>query len=593
MKKALSQYGKLVDIIESTKDDTYVCPVCKEELIRNFGVDRQYFSHPNGKGEDCELKLKLMVKDEDKLLSQSEIDILNKEYYNKNFNDVHIELSDYISKEGYCLTKEQKDIIFSKEDRIKISALAGAAKTSTLYYYAKEKPFKKILYLVYNKAMKDEAERTFGNLRNVVIKTIHGLGFGYVGNFYKQKLTFNYGVVDIIKDLNLDWNRDMELATKIDRMMKEYMLSDALEFEDINMFKDINGRHTEERDLIIRLCNKLWELKKKYNNNIKVEHDFYLKLFHLSKKQLNHKYDIILLDEAQDSSTLVLDILKSSNVPSIVIVGDPYQQLYSWRNATNIMPLFEGKEYKLTTSFRVSQNIANIANAIIKDICKTDINMKGFNIKQKIVHDFDKSKPYVCLCRTNAYIFAEVCEVISNNKNAKIYFEGGFQSYSFNNIKDAYFFYKGHKVKNPLFNKFKNYYEMVDYAKKTNDLEILALDRMIEKYGSIIPDVVDNVKYNSTKNKDEANVLFSTIHRSKGMTYSIPVYISDDHFEIENVFKKEYINKEDKNDFNINDFYEEMCIVYVAITRCAGEIIFSDKLKDYLLLRWKFFNDKL
>jgi hypothetical protein len=73
LKKALSQYGKLVDIIESTKDDTYVCPVCKEELIRNFGVDRQYFSHPNGKGEDCELKLKLMVKDEDKLLSQSDL----------------------------------------------------------------------------------------------------------------------------------------------------------------------------------------------------------------------------------------------------------------------------------------------------------------------------------------------------------------------------------------------------------------------------------------------------------------------------------------------------------------------------------------
>jgi len=971
LKKALNQNGKLVDIIESIKEDTYICPVCKEELIRNFGVSRQYYSHPSGKGDECELKLKIMIKEDEELLSKDQIDILNREYYNKNFDDVKIELSDYMSKEGYYLTKEQKDIIFAKENKIKISALAGAAKTSTLYYYAKERPFKKILYIVYNKAMKDEAEHTFGNLRHVTIKTVHGLAFGYVGTFYKHKLTFNYGVVDIIKDLNLDWNHDMELATKIHRMMNEYMLSDVLNFEDIELFKNENGQSTTERDIIIDFCKKLWKLKKDYNNNIKVEHDFYLKLFHLSKKKLNHKYDIILLDEAQDSSKLVLDIVKSSNVSGIVIVGDSYQCLtegtlistpngkvkienisiddevnvacgfgdktigkvesinkseinekivrittengnviegtinhmifgkidgynigegkyyvylmfkknygyrigitsslrklnnknqngfmarinaergdklwilkvcdnmedaiyyenfysfeygipqmvftsdntkvisqttinnifknidtysrvkklfndlylfeeyphyipqsstgingerlrvsftmfgnkiiskksgyssekifnlhphemsinttnmdfvkcaskymsfskkratnsgneyfsgrkkhtlydecwntvenivfdmknigydiepnikakltddkfdlipltnvikgmiipietengisnekvikverfdykgyvydinvpyyrnyiangivvhnclYGWRKATNIMPLFEGKEYKLTTSFRVSQNIANIANLIIKDICKTEIDMKGFNTKQKIVHEFNKNKPYVCLCRTNAYIFAEVCEVISNNKNAKIYFEGGFQSYSFNNIKDAYFFYKGHKVKNPLFNKFKNYYEMVDYAKKTNDLEILALDRMIEKYGSIIPDVVDNVKYNSTKNKDEANVLFSTIHRSKGMTYSIPVYISDDHFEIENVFKKEYINKEDKNDFNINDFYEEMCIVYVAITRCAGEIIFSDKLKDYLLLRWKFFNDKL
>ena len=972
MKKALNQHGKLVDIIESTKDNTYICPVCKEELIRNFGAKSQFYSHPVSKGNECELKLKLMIKDGDKIFDEEDVNILNREYYDKNFNDIQIELSDYMSEEGYYLTKEQKEIIFSKEDKIKISALAGAAKTSTLYYYAKERPFKKILYLVYNRSMKDSANNTFGKLRNVTIMTIHGLGYQHCGKFYKNKLTFNYGVVDIIKDLNLNWNRDMELAVKINEMMKEYTLSDVLDFNDLNMFKDINGKITNEREEIINLCKKLWDMQLKYKNNIKITHDTYLKLFQLEKTNLSNKYDIILLDEAQDSSMLVLDILKSSNVKGIVIVGDEYQCLtegtlistpnkkvkienisigdeinvacgfgektigkvesiykseinekivrittekgniiegttkhmifgkidgynigegkhyvyimfkkdygyrigitsslrklngkdvngfvarinaergdklwiikvcenmeealyyesyysfkygipqtvftsdntkvisqetidklyknidtysrienlfddlylfeeyphyipqasfvgiererlrlsftmfgnkrvskksgyssekifnlhphelsinttnkdyikctnkyitmnkkratyngkeyfngrkihtlydeiwntmenivndmknigydvipnikakltedkfdlipltnviegmiipveteigisnekvitverfnykgyvydlnvpyyrnyiannivvhnclYSWRNATNIMPLFEGKEYKLTTSFRVSQNIANISNIIIKDIYKTDINMKGFNIKQKIVHDFDKSKPYVCLCRTNAYIFAEVCEVISNNKNAKIYFEGGFQSYSFNNIKDAYFFYKGHKVKNPLFNKFKNYYEMVDYAKKTNDLEILALDRMIEKYGSIIPDVVDNVKYNSTKNKDEANVLFSTIHRSKGMTYSIPVYISDDHFEIENVFKKEYINKEDKNDFNINDFYEEMCIVYVAITRCAGEIIFSDKLKDYLLLRWKFFNDKL
>jgi hypothetical protein len=251
------------------------------------------------------------------------------------------------------------------------------------------------------------------------------------------------------------------------------------------------------------------------------------------------------------------------------------------------MPLFDGKEYKLTTSFRVSQNIANIANVIIKDICKTDINMKGFNTKQKIVHEFDKNKPYVCLCRTNAYIFAEVCEVINHNKKAKLFFEGGYQSYNFNSVKDAYYFSRGHKVKNPLFNKFKDYWQMIDYAKETNDLELLALNRMIEKYGSSIPNIVDGIKYNTVKQKSDADVLFSTIHRSKGQTYSIPVYISDDIFDLSNVFRKEYIDKEN---FNINNFYEETCITYVAITRAAGEIILCDKIKDYLLLRWKLFN---
>lgn len=585
MKKAYNKSGKLVDIIESNRHDTYNCPVCKEILTRKFGAKKQYFAHPEGKGDSCELKFKLIEKEVEQVYTEESNDILLKQYYNKKFDNVHIDLSDYKSEEGYYLTKEQKDIIFAKEDRFKVSALAGSAKTSTLYYYAKERPFKKILYLVYNKAMKDEAEKTFGKLSHVDIKTTHGLAYSYVGRFYKNKLTFNYGIVDIIKDLNLNWNRDMELAAKIDVMMKEYMLSEKENFEDIEIFTD----DKQTRQKVINNCQKLWNLKKNYNNTIKVEHDFYLKLFQLSKTDLSNKYDIIALDEAQDSNYMILDILYNSNVKGLVIIGDKFQQLYSWRKATNIMPKFEGIEYKLTTSFRVGQNIANVSNLVIKDISDNNIEMKGFNTKQVIVDKIDKNKPYVCLCRTNSYIFAEVFDVISNNKKAKLFFEGGYNSYNFQNIYDAYYFYKGHKVNNPLFNKFKNYDQMIEYAETTEDLELLALQRMIYKYGDRIPSIVGSIKNNTTTNKNESHVIFSTIHRSKGQTYVLPVYISDDHFDIEDVFKNQYI--EGKKDFDIKKYYEEMCILYVAITRAAGQIELSDKLKNYLILRYKTFNN--
>ncbi len=930
MKKAYNKSGKLVDIIESNRHDTYNCPVCKEILTRKFGAKKQYFAHPEGKGDSCELKFKLIEKEVEQVYTEESNDILLKQYYNKKFDNVHIDLSDYKSEEGYYLTKEQKDIIFAKEDRVKVSALAGSAKTSTLYYYAKERPFKKILYLVYNKAMKDEAEKTFGKLSHVDIKTTHGLAYSYVGRFYKNKLTFNYGIVDIIKDLNLNWNRDMELAAKIDVMMKEYMLSEKENFEDIEIFTD----DKQTRQKVINNCQKLWNLKKNYNNTIKVEHDFYLKLFQLSKTDLSNKYDIIALDEClpssqyvktdkgvikikklydmymnkiplplilsynekedkfeykpmisasksenrqllkitteglnilqctenhkiltqrgyvradeliigkdsviidninnqktkyklnedqlqivlgsflgdgclskqskyntyrldftqgekqfeyfkskisafnlgfkkiksgytdkisiyksnttkvfmldkniwellknisplglaiwyqddgsyneygisinsnqlnyqqtkyirdiifnkynidfkiskikgkyyylraitqeshkflkliskymhpnmqyktniniinnnikyndkylnhggnyiksiekiqcedvydigvqdnhnfvttrsfddvssgivvhncQDSNFMVFDILLNSKVKGIVMIGDKFQQLYSWRKATNIMPKFEGIEYKLTTSFRVGQNIANVSNLVIKDISDNNIEMKGFNTKQVIVDKIDKNKPYVCLCRTNSYIFAEVFDVISNNKKAKLFFEGGYNSYNFQNIYDAYYFYKGHKVNNPLFNKFKNYDQMIEYAKTTEDLELLALQRMIYKYGDRIPSIVGSIKNNTTTNKNESHVIFSTIHRSKGQTYVLPVYISDDHFDIEDVFKNQYI--EGKKDFDIKKYYEEMCILYVAITRAAGQIELSDKLKNYLILRYKTFNN--
>jgi len=589
MKVACNQNGNLINIIESTKNDIYTCTICGEILTRNFGEIKQYYSHPSGKGDGCELKLKLILKEDDeKNLSDEQNNILEQEYYNKEFTDIHIELSDYKSKDGYNLTREQKEIIFSKEDKIKISALAGSAKSSTLYYYAKERPFKKILYLVYNRAMKDEADQTFGRLSNVTIKTTHGLAFGYVGNLYKNKLTNSYKPVDIIKDLRLNWNIDMELANKIHYMMNQYMLSDIREFEEMDLFKDDFGNTTEERDLIINKCKQLWELKKDYNNSVKIEHDFYLKLFHLGQKDLSHKFDIVLLDECQDSSMMILDIIKNSNINGVVMVGDPLQQIYTWRNATNIMPLFKGKEYILTTSFRVSQNIANVANIIVQDIHNKEINMKGFNNSQKIVSKINKNEPYVCLCRTNAYIFAEVFEILNKKKNAKLFFEGGYSSYSFQNIKDAYYFSIGYSTKNPMFSKFKDYYSMIEYAKSIEDSELIALDRMINKYGGQIPRIVDGIKNNTVIKKENADVIFSTCHRAKGQTYTIPVYISDDCFDIKSIFKKAYIDKEN---INFEYYYEEMCILYVAITRAAGKIQLNDNLKDYLLLRWKFFND--
>ena len=129
MKKALDQNNKMVDIIESVSENTYHCSVCGENLTRKFGAQKQYYAHPKGMGEECELKMKLILKQEELILQQSESNILSDEFYNKQFDNITIEMSDYISDEGYPLTNEQKDIINSTEDRIKISALAGAAKT--------------------------------------------------------------------------------------------------------------------------------------------------------------------------------------------------------------------------------------------------------------------------------------------------------------------------------------------------------------------------------------------------------------------------------------------------------------------------------
>jgi len=590
MKKAYDQNNKLVDIIESQSNNTYTCPVCHEVLTRNFGAIKQFYSHSKdteSNVSNCEAKMKLIIKEDKSIFQQSDTDILSTEFYNKQFDDVEVEMSDYMSEEGYFLTREQKDIIFSTEDRVKVSALAGSAKTSTLYYFCKERPFSKILYLVYNKSQKDSAMLTFGKLRNVSVMTVHGLAFGMVGRFYKDKLTFNYGVVDIIKDLNLNWNKDMELANKVNELMKQYMLSDVQEFEDLEIFKE-----DDMRSKILACAHRLWELKKSYKNNIKIEHDFYLKIYQLEKKDLSSKYDIICEDECQDQNLMMLDIILNSNVKTIVMIGDKFQAIYGFRNSINIMPLFEATEYKLTTSFRVSQNIAHISSLLISDFVGDNIKMKGFNTKQTIVDKIDKSKPYICLCRTNAFIFSEIADALSEDKNKKLFFEGGYQSYSFINLVDALYFSQGHPTKNKILSKFKDYNTMNDYAKKTEDIELLSLIRMVDKYGSRIIDIVDGIKNNAVTNKDKADIIFSTVHRAKGATYSIPVYISGDHLDIESLYRRKYITSEneltraDKENLE-KDISEEIFIIYISATRASNEVELSDSIKRYLLMRYE------
>ena len=586
MKKAYDQNHKIVDIIESVSTNTYSCPVCKKELIRNFGAKKQFYSHQKDvDATDCEIKMKLIIKDDKSIFQQSESNVLADEFYSKQFDNVKVEMSDYMSEEGYFLTQEQKDIIFSTEDRVKVSALTGSSKSTTLYYYAKEHPFSKILYLVYNKSMQIESEKMFSKQKHVEIRTIHSLGYFYCGKFYRDKLTFNYGVVDIIKDLNLNWDKDMELAVKINAMMKEYSLSSAQDFNDLEIFKE-----DDMRGKIISYSNKLWELKKKYKNSVKISHDDYLKMFHISRTDLSNKYDIIMLDECQDSSTMMFDILKNSNVKGIVTVGDPYQAIYGWRQSVNIMPLFDAKEYKLTTSFRVSNNIAHIENLIISDFIGDNIKMKGFNTKQIIVDKIDKSKPYACLCRTNAFIFAEIADALYDDKNKKLFFVGGFQSYSFQNLKECFFFSQGHPTKNKLFAKFEDYSKMKDYANDIEDIELLSLIRMVDKYGSSIVNIVDGIKNNAVTNKDKADIIFSTIHKSKGLTLSIPVYISNDHLDLEVTYKNKYLKREEDYDSKKKvekDISEEIYCIYVVISRCSGEIELSDSIKRYLLLRHK------
>ena len=80
------------------------------------------------------------------------------------------------------LTKEQYEIINSTGN-IKINAVAGSGKTTTIIEYAKARPqHSKILYLAFNKSVKLDAAKRFADkgLDNVKVETAHSLAYKHI-----------------------------------------------------------------------------------------------------------------------------------------------------------------------------------------------------------------------------------------------------------------------------------------------------------------------------------------------------------------------------------------------------------------------------
>merc|ERR1711983_330143 len=84
--------------------------------------------------------------------------------------------------------------------------------------------------------------------------------------------------------------------------------------------------------------------------------DGYLKLFQLEGHKLEH--DFMLVDEAQDVTPVVADIVLSQKKPTI-LVGDPHQSIYGFRGAVNAMAKVNATETLcLTQSFRFGPEIS-------------------------------------------------------------------------------------------------------------------------------------------------------------------------------------------------------------------------------------------
>lgn len=490
------------------------------------------------------------------------------------------------------LTKEQLDIINSKGN-IKINAVAGSGKTTTIIEYAKARPqSSKILYLAFNKSVKLEAIKKFADkgLKNVKVETAHSLAYKNV--VFKNHYTVrsgDYKTYEIVEILGLKGNGEKHaeyiMANHINKFITYFCNSNCRKVKDLNYLDVVSDRKSKAfvttfYEYIENSCRIL--LSKMDKGDVEITHDFYLKKFQLSNPKLN--FDYILFDEGQDASAAMLDVFLKQKATK-VIVGDTHQQIYGWRFAVNSLEKTEFKTLHLSTSFRFSQDIANLAVEVL--------NWKNLFNDQEAISIIGKGtnkkhKAKAVLARTNLGLLLKAIEYLTEKKKVKsIYFEGNINSYIYADegasLYDVLNLYNGkrHLIRDELIKKMKDLDDLADYVKKTEDVQLGMMIDIVNEYGNEIPGIIKEIKNKHIENdeKENADMIFSTVHRSKGMEYDAIQIVND----FINEEKLEKLNPDQLKNADLAKLNEEINLLYVAITRTKNSIHIPETLlpKDF------------
>lgn len=480
------------------------------------------------------------------------------------------------------LTQEQKSIL-SINGNIKINAVAGSGKTTTIIEYAKQLPKDAtVIYIAFNKTVKDEAAIKFASLglQNIRVETAHSLaykhivvrsGFTLKANGYKTQELPNI----LEMQSNAEKHYEFIIANHVLKLVSLFCNSSKQKVEEVDYLATIDNEKTLQ---FVKSCLPFIVLQtrrflaKMNNKEIEITHDFYLKKFQLAQPILPYQY--ILFDEAQDASAAMLDVVLKQQATKI-IVGDTHQQIYSWRYAINSLEQVAFATLHLTNSFRFNDNIASLANEVLQ-------YKKTFFENQVVenvigVGKSESMQSKATIARTNIGLLVEAISYVTNNKKiATIYFEGNINSYTYaddgTSLYDVLFLYNNQhsKINDPLIKSMKQFKDLEEFIDKTSDMQLGMLVEIVKEYENEIFDILKLLKekHVSFEQKNTAKMIFTTVHRCKGLEYD-EVYLAEDFITKDKLEKQVENGIEPLKLIKLN---EEVNLLYVAITRAKTKL---------------------
>ena len=462
------------------------------------------------------------------------------------------------------LTEEQAEVVsqVSKHDGIfAVNAVAGSGKTFTAKNVASIIAPKHGFYTAFNKGIVNDSAKKMKGI--IECRTIHSLAFQSTRKFRYDKPIMPFTYRDIKENVGYPVKKD------VIKVIDNFFLSDSL---DIVSWAADDAEFDETPDLVEKYVNLMMD------GRICPTFNFLLKLMHLmmDSGELYISKDLLILDECQDTTAVTLEIIKLIDCPKKVLLGDMFQNIYSFMHTVNAFQLMyrDITEFlSLTKSFRCTPDVASEVETFGRNYLSPSFKYSGTEGQPE-----PTTKAY--LSRSNMALLKAMYDILQSGQSFKTIrpineifalpmslitaAEGGVvTNYEYKWLNDEYHRFQKSK---------KEYDGFFDYLKKVVKDDTITY--AIKVIGDLaLKNVTINQLYKAVVNRPRNNTtVLSTVHTMKGLEADEVILSDDLNMHLQKIHKKMEANEDTALARSRLDNFdlEELNIYYVAMTRARS-----------------------
>lgn len=453
---------------------------------------------------------------------------------------------------------------------IALEAMAGTGKSTTLKMIAQALPaHRKVLLTAFSAQVIRDAKDA-GYPPNVRPQGNHSLAYSPVGSRYRdrgrmaRRLTPR-AIVDVLGisegSLPAEMSAWEGAHMALDAVLRFQQSADRdLAMGHVRVPGAFDHETDEVEDVIFRLAQRVWSNLCDLDRKLPITHDTYLKLWALSDPRL--PFDTVMVDETQDANAVIIDLLTRQNA-QMIVVGDPRQQIFSFRGAINAMSRFKVDErLALTQSFRFGPIIAQAANAVLLAHAKSRQTVRGFDRISDGIGPFSvKGGRCTVIARTNAALMAYLIDT-----PGRIGVVGGVSELLWL-VKGAESLQGGRRaLQCPDLADFASWQQLRAYAESPAGRDLSVLVKLVEEYGAArLQQMLRSVEGNEA-NEKVCDLLLTTAHRAKGREWDRVILANDFPVPTDDDLAGRSSRKKAKWT------PEEANLLYVATTRARKEL---------------------